>query len=59
MVGPLFSLYLNYLPYLRMYVKVTSVESRAVGLTLHRYGTYAPHVTINPPMCEKDDGDGS
>ena len=33
MVGPLFSLYLNYLPYLRMYVKVTSVESPAVGLT--------------------------
>ena len=34
MVGPLFSLYLYYVPYLCMYVKVTSVESRAVGLTL-------------------------
>ena len=36
MVGPLFSLYLYYVPYLCMYVKVTSVESRAVGLTLRR-----------------------
>ena len=32
-VGPLFSLYLYYLPYLCMYVKVIASEFRAVGLT--------------------------
>ena len=33
-VGPLFSLYLYYLPYLCMYVKVIASEFPAVGLTL-------------------------
>ena len=44
MVGPLFSLYLYYVPYLCMYVKVTSVESRAVGLTPQLNSKLREHV---------------